>query len=184
MDLTGPDFSTAAYWTEFDERGGRLIMPIRRGWKAIGGAVLVFAFAKVQHSLHFGRDWDLFDMALVLFVIVTGMLLLVELVTSLFAREVLRIEGLDLVHGWHLLGLRREARYPVHEIRNLARDDYDIAAVRKRLISPLKDFGKVGAVRFDSARGTVHVGLEMDEAHAEGLLRWLAARLPVSARAA
>lgn len=181
MDLTGPDFSKASYWTEFDERGERLVMPMRRSWKAVGSALLGFGFLMVERLMHVKHSLDsldFFDYATIGFVALVLLSLLLNVVTSLLAREVLRVDGRDLVHGWTLLGLKRETRYRLDEISKLETDSESFAKEAKELVSPLWDFGKKGVVKF-TYRGTSRgIGAALDPAHGEQVVIWIAKRIP------
>lgn len=181
MDLTGQDFSKASYWTEFDERGERLVMPLRRSWKAIGAALFGFGLWLGERVLrlwghHRERDWEnYFVAALAAFFVIH---LLLNIATSLLAREVLRVEGGDLIHGWTVLGLRRETRYRMAEISGLSTDPAGFAEEAKQLLSPLSDFGKKGVVKFDYHGKMRGIGAALDEAHGEQVVAWIVRRTP------
>lgn len=181
MDLSGPDYSKATYWIEFDERGERLVMPMRRSWKAVGGALLAFGFWLGERLLHFKHSFatlDWMDYGLIALIGLVLMHLLLNVLTSLLAREVLRIESGDLVHGWSLLGLRRESRYRLSEIERLETDPSGLAQEAKELLSPFKDFGKKGVVKFDY-RGKIRgIGAALDEDHGQQVVNWIARRIP------
>lgn len=181
MDLLGPDFSKASYWTEFDERGERLVMPLRRSWKAIGAALFGFGLWLGERSLRLlghdhKRGWeDYLVVGLSGFVVVH---LLINIATSLLAREVLRVEGSELIHGWTILGLRRETRYRLTEISGLSIDPAGSAEEAKQLLSPLSDFGKKGVVKFDYRGKMRGIGAALDEAHGEQVMAWIVRRIP------
>ena len=104
--------------------------------------------------------------------------LLLNIASSLLAREVLRVEGGELVHGWTVLGLRRETRYRMVEMSRLTTDPAGFAEEAKQLLSPLSDFGKKGVVKFDY-RGKMHgIGAALDEAHGDQVVAWIARRIP------
>ena len=181
MNLTGPDFSKASYWIEFDERGETLVMPIRRSWKVVGGAVFGVALWLGERLINFKHGFgafDWFDYALIALVGLVLLHLLFNVLTSMLAREVLRIEGRDLVHGWTLLGLKRESRYRTDEISGLETDPAGAAQEVKELLSPLKDFGKKGVVKFDYRGKTFGIGAALDDDHGQQVVAWIARRLP------
>lgn len=181
MDLIGPDFSKAGYWTEFDERGERLVMPLRRNWKAVGAALFGFGlwlgerlFQLWRH--HDERGWE--DYFLIALASVFVIHLLLNIATSLLANEVLSVEGGELIHGWSVFGLRRETRYRMAEITRLSTDPAGFAEEAKQLLSPLSDFGKKGVVKFyyhDKLRG---IGAALDETHGEQVVAWIMRRIP------
>jgi hypothetical protein len=181
MNLAGPDFSKAVYWTEFDERGERLVMPMRRSWKAVGMALLGFGFWLGERLLHFKHSLDALEftdyatLGLIGFVLVH---LLLNVLTSLIAREVLRVEGQDLVHGWTMLGLKRETRYRLDKISGLESNSATIAEEAKELLSPFRDFGKKGVVKFDYRGEARGIGAALDEAHGQQVVNWIARRIP------
>lgn len=181
MDLTGPDFSKAAYWIEFDERGERLVMPMRRSWKVVGTAVVGFGIWLGERLIHFKHNLDtldFFDYLTIGFIAVVLVHLLLNVVTSMLAREVLWIDGRDLVHGWTLLGLKRETSYRLDEISKLETDPASFAKETKELLSPLWDFGKKGVVKFDY-RGTPRgIGAALDPDHGQHVVNWIARRIP------
>lgn len=181
MDLIGPDFSKARYWTEFDERGERLVMPLRRSWKAIGAALFGFGLWLAERLIRLWghqheRGWeDYLVVTLAAFFVVH---LLLNVATSLLAREHLRVEGGELIHGWTVFGLQRETRYRMSEITRLSTDPAGFAEETKQLLSPLSDFGKKGVVKFfyrDKMRG---IGAALDEAHGEQVMAWIVRRIP------
>lgn len=180
MDLIGPDFSNAQFWTEFDAAGERLVMPLRRGWGAMGwalGGFLLFAF---NHFVQLKDEMRGFDWLMVLLVGLGFLRLLAEVMTNLLAREMLRVELGDLVHGWRILGYRRERRYRLKEIRSLAADRDINPPKMNELISPFNDFGKIGTVNFDYGDQTVSIGAALDRAHGEQVVRWITLRAPRS----
>lgn len=181
MNLTGPDFSQAAYWTEFDERGERLVMPMRRSWKAVGMALLGFGFWLGERLIHFKHNLDALDWldyATIGFISFVLLHLLLNVLTSLIAREVLRVDGRDLVHGWTMLGLKRETRYRLEEILGLESNAATLAEEAKELISPFRDFGKKGVVKFDYRGNACGIGAALDEAHGQQVVNWIARRIP------
>ncbi len=180
IDLTGPDFSQTRYWTEFDERGERLVMPLRRKWKVVGLALAGFAFGSIQHIMHISNPPELADLlwgALLL----GGLLhLVLNMATSMLAREILRIENGTLVHGWRLGFLHREKRYPLREIHALSAEREIAPAKDDQLLSPLRDFGKTGAVNFDWGDKTIGIGAALDQDHGRQVVEWIVRRAPRS----
>lgn len=180
MDLTGPDFSRAAYWTEFDEHGERLVMPMRRNWKVVGTGFLALVLFAFQHRIGLGWPTSPIDWLWPLSLVGLTLLLVVNVLTSRLAREVLRIEGGALVHSWALFGLRREKRYPLRDIRALSAEREVDPPKDERLVSPFKDFGKAGWVTFECQGQTVGLGAALDQAHAQQVVLWIARRAPRS----
>lgn len=176
MDLTGPDFSNASYWIEIDESGERLVMPIRRNWKRALAALGVFAVGAVQHLYDIPDPIDLFYKLVAAFWLFGFIHLLLNILTSLFARETLRVECGELVHGWRLLGLTREKRYPMRDIQALSASREINPPKDDQLFSPLVDFGKTGVVNFDFKGRTIGVGAALDQAHGQQVVNWLARR--------
>jgi len=108
MDLIGPDFSKAQFWTEFDAAGERLVMPLRRGWGAMGwalGGFLLFAF---NHLVQLKDEMHGFDWLMVLLVGLGFLRLLAEVMTNLLAREMLRIIDIDRLQSAYKLRLGPE----------------------------------------------------------------------------
>ena len=181
MNLAGPDFSKAAYWTEFDERGERLVMPMRRSWKAVGAALLGFGLWLGERVLHFKHSLDaleFLDYATIGFIGLMLLHLLLNVLTSMIAREVLRVDGRDLVHGWTMLGLKRETRYRLDEISGLESNAATPAEEAKELLSPFRDFGRKGVVKFDYRGNVRGIGAALDEAHGQQVVNWINRRIP------
>lgn len=178
MTQFGPDLTKVRYWIEFDEHGERLVMPLRRGWKAV--ALSWVGFSIVAFKFRDALSLDPGPFALAVDLLLAGLLLhlLLNLVTSLFAREVVQIANGSLVHGWRLLWLRREKRYPLLQISALSAERAIAPPKENELLSPLKDFGKVGAVNFDCNGTTVGLGAALDQAHGEQVVNWIARRAP------
>ncbi len=106
--------------------------------------------------------------------------LLLNALTSLLAREEVQVAGGELIHGWRLLGLRRERRYRLTDVHDfgLPRDE-DTAAKPDQLVSPLRDFGKRGSVVFSHAAGQkAALGVALDDDHASQVVNWIARRMP------
>jgi hypothetical protein len=91
---------------------------------------------------------------------------------------VIQIRGGELVHGWRLLGLKREKRYPLSEMFDLTISSTEDSASLDKLVSPLKDFGKAGVVSFDFRGDPVGLGAGLDEAHGQQVIDWIARRAP------
>jgi hypothetical protein len=178
MDLLGPDFAQARYWTEFDEQGERLVMPIKRSWKAVGGALAGFGFAIIKMHAVFEHEPGWFEYTAFAALIGGAIYLVLNILTSLLAREVIQIRGGELVHGWRLLGLKREKRYPLSEMFDLTISRTEDSASLEKLVSPLKDFGKAGVVSFDFRGDPVGLGAGLDEAHGQQVIDWIARRAP------
>lgn len=181
MDLTGQDFSRAQYWTEFDERGERLVMRLRRRWQpvllALGGTLLLLGIKSMPLWEH-RENLQGSDYLLLAMLTAAVVHLLINAVTSLVARETIRIEGGNLVHGLSVLGLRRERRYRLTDIEHLTTDEAGQGEERKQLISPLLDFGKQGMVKFRYHDGMRGIGAALDLAHGEQVVAWIARRIP------
>jgi hypothetical protein len=180
MDKLGPDFSTAQYWTEHDETGERLVMPIRRGLKVVGTALLGFGFALFKAHAVFGHEPGLFEYAVFAALGGGALFLVLNILTSLFAREVIQISNGELIHGWRLLGLKREKRYLLREIRGLGVGRSTTSKTADQLVSPLKDFGKAGEVSFDYCGVLIALGAGLDESHGLAVVNWIARRAPRS----
>ncbi|MFM5931536.1 MAG: hypothetical protein ACKOPQ_11545 [Novosphingobium sp.] len=180
MDLSGKPLSVPQYWTEWDERGERLVMPIRRSWKVIGSALFFFALGSVQHARLVGEGANFFEYIFLAIIVAGALHFVLRTLTSLVAREVLRIEAGTLIHGWEIFGIKREKRYPLRDIYGLSADRDLSLPEAKQLFSPIKDFGKIGAVNFDYKGDTIALGAAIDDAHAQGLVDWIARRSPRS----
>lgn len=180
MDLTGPDFSKASYWTEFDELGERLVMPIRRGWKTIGGALAGFGFLLVKSHAAFDDEPGPFQYLIFATLIGVALYLLLSILTSLVAREVIQIGHGEMVHGWRLLGLKRERRYLLREIHRLTVGREEAKGSLESLVSPLKDFGKAGVVNFDYRGKTIGLGAGLDAVDGQRVVNWIVRRTPRS----
>lgn len=180
MDLLGPDFSKAVYWTEFDESGERLVMPIRRSLKVVGGALLGFGYLLFKSHASFGHEPEPLDYLIFAGLAATAGYLLINIATSLFAREIIAIRAAQIVHGWRLLGLTREKSYPLVEVTALRTQEPDEGKSTDKLVSPLFDFGKSGTVAFDYRGQTIRLGAALDEDHAARVVEWIARRGPSS----
>lgn len=180
MDLTGPDFSKAQFWIEFDEAGERLVMPLRRSWKVVGWALLGLAFAVGQYFYQLSADPNRFEWFIGLLLFAGLLHVVLTVLTSLLAREIVRIESGDLIHGWRLFGVTREKRYPLREIIALSADREVSMPQTDQLLSPLKDFGKVGVVNFDYLGKTIGIGAAVDQAHGQQVVAWISRRAPRS----
>lgn len=178
MNQLGPDLTKASYWTEFDEQGERLVMPIKRSWKTVGWAVAAFGFALVKMHAVFEHEPAAFEYMVFIAIIAAALYLVFSIVTSLLAREVIQIRHGDLVHGWRLLGLKREKAYRLGDITHLRVGRLDSEAGLDKLVSPLKDFGKAGVVAFEHSTGTVWLGAALDQAHGQQVVDWIARRAP------
>jgi len=175
-----PSSPQTSYRVEVDPRGQRLVIPIRIGWKAVSMAVIA---TLAGSALHVGKLFD--DISLFGWLVKAafglGLLaMLINALTSLFAREFVQIGHGELVHGWRLLGLRRQKSYRASEIWGLTslNASEDDPKTKKRLISPLSDFGKTGLIRFEAGTTTVHIGPTLTEPEADEIATWLARRLP------
>jgi hypothetical protein len=178
VDLLGPDFSKASYWTEFDAGGERLVMPIRRSLKVIGGALLGFGFVIFKAHAAFEHEPGSFEYLIFAGLIGGAIYLVLSIIASLLTREGIQISHGELVHGWRLLGLKREKRYLLRDVYQLTtRIDEDSAGLDK-LVSPLKDFGKAGVVTFTYRGDTIGLGAGLDEAHGQRVVEWIAQRAP------
>lgn len=178
MDLLGPDLSKARYWTEFDEHGERLVMPLRRSWKVIGFALVGLGFLAIQHARDFASNPGLFEWAWGIVLLIVLLHVLLNILTSLLAREVVQVKDRELIHGWRLLGLKRERRYPLAAIRSLSAERETKLPDEEQLLSPLKDFGKVGVVNFDCGAQTIGIGAALDQDHGRQVVIWIARRAP------
>lgn len=178
MDLLGPDFAKARYWTEFDEQGERLVMPIRRSWKVVGGTLAGFGFMIVKMHALFEHEPGWFEYTAFAGLIGGALYLVLIILTSLLTRETIQIRNGELVHGWRLFGLKREKRYRLAEVFDLGISNDEQAASLEKLVSPLKDFGKAGVVSFDFRGETVGMGAGLDEAHGQQVIEWIARRAP------
>lgn len=178
MDLIGGDSRKLRYWTEFDEHGERLVMPLRRSWKVIGLALFGIGALAVQHADDFKADPGLFEWLWGIILLLALLHVLLNILTSLLAREVVQVKNGELIHGWRLLGLKRERRFPLAEIRGLSAEREIKLPDENQLLSPLKDFGKVGAVNFDCGRETVGIGAALDQDHGRQVVIWIARRAP------
>lgn len=180
MNLLGPDFSKANYWTEFDATGERLVMPIRRSGKVVGGALFGFGLVIFNFRKTFEHEPEPFDYLVFAGLIGGAIYLVLNILASLLTREVIQIGHGELVHGWRMLGLKREKRYLLRDIHALSiRLDEDAANLDK-LVSPLTDFGKAGVVKFDYRGDTIGLGAGLDEAHGQQVVEWIARRAPRS----
>lgn len=183
MNLLGPDFSKANYWTEFDAAGERLVMPIRRGWKVIGSALLGFGFVIAKAHTVFDNEPGPFEYFAYSVMVAGAIYLIFNIAASLLTREVIQISHGELVHGWRLVGMKREKRYRLSEITQLALGEADSADSLNKLVSPLKDFGKAGVVQFDYRGDTIGLGAGLDEAQGQQVVDWIARRAPRSVMA-
>ena len=180
MNLLGPDFSKARYWTEMDIGGERLVMPIRRSWKVVGGALLGFGFVLFKAHAVFDHEPGSFEYLVFAGLAGGAIYLVFNIIASLLTHEVIQIGHGELVHGWRMLGLKREKRYLLRDIHALSiRPDEDTANLDK-LVSPLTDFGKAGVVKFDYRGDTIGLGAGLDEAHGQQVVEWIARRAPRS----
>ena len=180
MNLLGPDASKANYWTEFDVAGERLVMLIRRSGKVVSGALFGFGLVIFNFRRSFGHEPGPYDYIVYAGLVCGALYLLLNIITSLLAREVIQIGHGELVHGWRMLGLKREKRYLLRDIHALSiRPDEDTANLDK-LVSPLTDFGKAGVVKFDYRGDTIGLGAGLDEAHGQQVVEWIARRAPRS----
>lgn len=176
MTLLGPDFSNARYWTELDEGGERLVMPIRRSWKVVGGAMFGFGLALFKVHPMLEEEPGAFEYLILACLAGGAIYLMLNIVASLLTREVILVGHGELVHGWRLLGLKREKRYALRDIRALAiRTDEDSAGL-DNLVSPIKDFGKAGVVHFDYHGDMIGLGAGLDHAHGQRVVEWIARR--------
>lgn len=180
MNLLGPDFSTARYWTEFDAQGERLVMPIRRSWKVVGTALLGFGFVIIKAHAVFGHEPGPFEYFAFTAMFAGAIYLVLNIVASMLTREVIQIAHGELIHGWRLLGARREKRYRLSEIAQLSIGDADSAESLNKLVSPLKDFGKAGMISFFYRGTKIGMGAGLDEAHGAQVVDWIARRAPRS----
>lgn len=178
--MAGSAFAKPRYWTEWDAQGERLVMPLRRSWKVVGGALLAFGFGAIQALVTFSDEPDFFDYVVAAVLLFGFVHLLLNVLTSVLAREVLRIETGTLVHGLWLLGFKHEKRYPLREVFGLSADRRIEEAKDDQLISPLRDFGKKGAVAFEFKDRTVVIGASLDEAHGRQVVDWIGRRAPRS----
>ena len=99
MNLLGPDFSKASYWTEFDVGGERLVMPIRRSWKVVGGALLGFGFVLFKAHAVFEHEPGSFEYMVFAGLAGGAIYLVLNIIASLLTREVIQISHGELVHG-------------------------------------------------------------------------------------
>lgn len=177
MELIGQDFSKARYWTEFDEHGERLVMPIRRSWKAVGYGLFGFAIVIFKSHVIQGVSGP-FEYVILAGLACFALYLTLNILTSLLAREVVEIRHGELIHGWRLLGLRREKRYQLKDVFQLRANDEPGDDTGEKLISPLKDFGKAGVVTFEYHGARVGLGAVLDAAHGEQVAAWIIRRAP------
>lgn len=182
MNLLNPDFSKAKYWTEFDASGERLVMPIRRSWKVVGGTLLGFGFVLFKAHAVFDHEPGSFEYLVFVGFAGGAIYLVINIIASMLTREVIQIGHGELVHGWRLLGLRREKRYKLSEIHQLSAGLDEDSAKLDKLVSPLSDFGKAGVVNFFYHGTKVGLGAGLDEAHGEQVVEWIARRAPRSVR--
>ncbi len=180
MDLLGPDFSKASYWTEFDARGERLVMPIRRSWKVVGGALLGFGYLLFKGHALFGHEPGPIEYFFFTALAGLAIYLVINVIASLLTREVIQIGHGELIHGWRLIGLRREKRYQLSKIRQLSAGLEEDSAKLDKLVSPLSDFGKAGVVNFYYRGTKIGLGAGLDEAHGQQVVEWIARRAPRS----
>ena len=180
MNLLGPDFSKASYWTEFDVSGERLVMPIRRSWKVVGGALLGFGFVLFKAHAVFEHEPGSFEYMVFAGLAGGAIYLVLNIIASLLTREVIQISHGELVHGWRMLGLRREKPYKLSEIRQLSVGLGEVSANLDKLVSPLSDFGKAGVVNFYYRGTKIGLGAGLDEAHGLQVVEWIARRAPRS----
>ncbi len=178
MDLSGRNSEKLRYWTELDQHGERLVVPLRRSWKTIGFAFVGLVFLAIQHADDFSTAPDPFEWAWGIFLLLGLLHVLLNILTSLLAREVVQVKNGELIHGWRLLGLKRERRFPLAEIRGLSAERQIKPPDEEQLLSPLKDFGKVGAVNFDCGSETVGIGAALDQDHGRQVVIWIARRAP------
>ncbi len=137
------------------------------------------AFVKDARSL--GSDYELFDVLILALLVLASVHFLMNAMTSLVGKEIFRVHGGYLIHGWRLFGLKRESSYRVSDIRLLSADRGFDAPDAKRLISPLWDFGKLGIIKFDYGTRTISMGAAVDEEMGGRIADWLIRRLPRSA---
>lgn len=178
MNLAGVPDHEPAYWTEWDERGERLIIRIRRGWKAVRDAALGFAATALLPLLyHWSKesiDWEAETLQLAL----PALIFIPSLIVNLFARELVTLDRGELVHRWEIAQLGKSRRYRQSEIRLLGVNEGYAPAENGVFVNPLKDFGKLGAVRFNVQDNAVFLGASLDSAEAYQVVLWLTRRLP------
>ena len=180
MNLLGPDFSKASYWTEFDVSGERLVMPIRRSWSAVGWALFGFGVVIFNFRRNFEHEPEPYDYLVFAGLIGGAIYLVLNILASLLTREVIQVSHGELVHGWRMLGLRREKRYRLSEIHLLSAGLGEDSANLDKLVSPLSDFGKAGVVNFYYRGTKIGLGAGLDEAHGLQVVEWIARRAPRS----
>lgn len=178
MDLSGSNSGKLHYWTEFDEHGERLVLPLSRSWKVVIGALFGFAFAIFKMHSAFDHEPGLFEYALFAALIGGAVYLTLNILTSLLAREVIQISGGVLIHGWRLFGLKREKRYQLSEVSGLGINTEESAASLDKLVSPFSDFGKAGIVSFYHRGTRVGLGAAINDSHGQRVIEWIARRAP------
>jgi hypothetical protein len=180
MNLARQNQLGARYWTEFDEQGERLVIPIRRNWKTIAGGFGLLILYGFQHAVQL-RDRDWISFLMLTFIALATLLFLGEALTSLLGRETIQVSGGKLRHGWRLFGFGRTKEYEVGSIRLLAADRDLTKPDPKKLVSALRDFGKIGSIAFDYGDKTVFMGATLEPGEAQPVVDWLTRRLPKTA---
>ena len=184
MSHVAPAFLDEPFRIEFDASEERLTIPIRRRWSTVTWVALATAFTVAMHLRQLSEHdrFQIFVDASIIVFTIFGFIF--GLLASLLAIEFIQIGNGKLYHGWRLLGLGKTNSYDVSEIRALGLPIENYSSPRDKvdgLVSLRRDFGKRGAVKFDTETKSIYLGITLHEADAVGVLDWLTRRLPKTA---
>jgi hypothetical protein len=173
----------SSYRIEFDDKGERLVLPLRRDLRALAWGVLAIALFVAVGTDQFQqrRGWlDAIPLAFAAFAIVES---IGGFVLTLLGKETIQIVGGRLKHSWRVIGVGREATYALVDMESITAastrfSDYDPES--NNPVSPLREFGRRGRIKIDLADRSLHLGVALKDDDVDQVIAWLVRRLPKS----